>query len=598
MGAEDDMMKLMGFSGFGQKAKPDQEDHMKSRVKDVAARADDNVDMPVEGDSLPAKAHGQPARPRASAHAPKSTRAEAGSKQVGPQTAEGVSPGAGPADVELPCSHELVISGHHTRTITALAVDRTGLRFVTGSSDNKARMYDFNGMTTALRSYREMEPSEGHPVVSLSFSPNSELLLAVTGSPQPKLYDREGHSLGEFPRGDMYIRDMRNTKGHVSSCTGGSFHPADRGKAMTSSVDGTVRLWDCWALKQTCVIKPALSRPGRVHVTACAFDATGNRAVGGLSDGCIQIWDLRGSFGRSAAVGQISAPRQQMVEKQDWRYLTTASEVCRGAHKAEEDVSGLLFCDEGHQLASRCCDGTLKVWDTRALKCPIRAFGGLPAACASANVAASPLGDLLLTGVGTGEVNGTGEVVVIDRVRLELQRRLAFPAPVTCVLWHPIINQVIVGTGDRKRAACHVLYDPDRSSNGALLAARKAPRRVDLDWTPPVVERQHTSGPRMTYKRKMQMDTERALKTRKPDSGLSLAAGKGREGRVGSTPHSMLKHHLLQKGSHVRDNLLVDARDAILQHKVDEGDIYSRAYKDTQPQPVYEASEDEDDASR
>ncbi len=45
---------------------------------------------------------------------------------------------------------------------------------------------------------------------------------------QAKLYDRDGHALGEFVRGDMYIRDMKNTKGHVSGLMGGCWHPSDR----------------------------------------------------------------------------------------------------------------------------------------------------------------------------------------------------------------------------------------------------------------------------------------------------------------------------------------------------------------------------------
>eukprot|EP00967_Tisochrysis_lutea_P010386 scaffold11942_cov23-Tisochrysis_lutea.AAC.1 len=43
-----------------------------------------------------------------------------------------------------------------------------------------------------------------------------------------KLYDRNGLTLGEFMRGDMYIRDMKNTKGHVTGLTCGQWHPTDR----------------------------------------------------------------------------------------------------------------------------------------------------------------------------------------------------------------------------------------------------------------------------------------------------------------------------------------------------------------------------------
>lgn len=46
---------------------------------------------------------------------------------------------------------------------------------------------------------------------------------------------------GECVRGDMYIRDMKNTKGHVTGCTNGVWHPTDKFTAATCSEDGTVR---------------------------------------------------------------------------------------------------------------------------------------------------------------------------------------------------------------------------------------------------------------------------------------------------------------------------------------------------------------------
>ena len=56
-----------------------------------------------------------------------------------------------------------------------------------------------------------------------------------------QVYDRDGHEKGEFKRGDMYLRDLKNTKGHTSGLTGGQWHPTDRHTAMTCSTDGTVR---------------------------------------------------------------------------------------------------------------------------------------------------------------------------------------------------------------------------------------------------------------------------------------------------------------------------------------------------------------------
>ncbi len=48
------------------------------------------------------------------------------------------------------------------------------------------------------------------PSVSLSLQ-LSWLVLPLSAL-QAKIYDRDGHAKGEFIRGDMYIRDMKNTK--------------------------------------------------------------------------------------------------------------------------------------------------------------------------------------------------------------------------------------------------------------------------------------------------------------------------------------------------------------------------------------------------
>lgn len=90
---------------------------------------------------------------------------------------------------------------------------------------------------------RTLTPHDGHPVFAVSWSPSGDAFLSVDGSSQAKVYDRDGKERGETVRGDMYIRDMRNTKGHISGLTGGCWHPTDKFTAMTCSEDGTIR-WD------------------------------------------------------------------------------------------------------------------------------------------------------------------------------------------------------------------------------------------------------------------------------------------------------------------------------------------------------------------
>lgn len=73
------------------------------------------------------------------------------------------------------------------QVVSALAVDHSGSRVLTGSYDYTVRMYDFQGMNTRLASFRQLEPFEGHQVRNLSWSPSADRFLCVTGSAQAKV---------------------------------------------------------------------------------------------------------------------------------------------------------------------------------------------------------------------------------------------------------------------------------------------------------------------------------------------------------------------------------------------------------------------------
>lgn len=63
---------------------------------------------------------------------------------------------------------------------------------------------------------------------------------------------------------------------------------------MTSSEDGTVRVWDAWNVVQKTVIKPTLKKPGRVKVTTARYNSDGHIIAAGLENGTIQLWDVKG----------------------------------------------------------------------------------------------------------------------------------------------------------------------------------------------------------------------------------------------------------------------------------------------------------------
>ena len=75
-----------------------------------------------------------------------------------------------------------------SQVVSALAVDHTGSRVLSGSYDYSVRMYDFQGMNSRLQSFRQLEPFEGHQVRNLSWSPTADRFLCVTGSAQAKVF--------------------------------------------------------------------------------------------------------------------------------------------------------------------------------------------------------------------------------------------------------------------------------------------------------------------------------------------------------------------------------------------------------------------------
>lgn len=79
------------------------------------------------------------------------------------------------------------ISATINQVVSALAVDHTGSRVLSGSYDYTVRMYDFQGMNSRLQSFRQLEPFEGHQVRNLSWSPSADRFLCVTGSAQAKV---------------------------------------------------------------------------------------------------------------------------------------------------------------------------------------------------------------------------------------------------------------------------------------------------------------------------------------------------------------------------------------------------------------------------
>lgn len=477
---------------------------------------------------------------------------------------------------KIPDSHEITLQ-HGTKSVSALALDPSGARLVTGGYDYDVRFWDFAGMNQALQAFRSLQPCDCHQIKSLQYSVTGDVILVVSGSAQAKVLDRDGFNVMECTKGDQYIVDMANTKGHTAMLNCGCWHPKTKEEFMTCSNDGTVRTWDVNSGKQhKSVFKPRSLQGKKVVPTCCTYSRDGKLVAAGCQDGTIQIWD---------------------------RNLSVHTKFhCRQAHTPGSDTSCLSFSYDGVTLASRGGDDTLKMWDIRSFRQPVNVATGLTNYFSMTDCCFSPDDRLVLTGTSVKKEEGNGKLVFFDRTSFQRVHEVEVTnASVIRCLWHPKLNQIMAGTAN---GLAKVYYDPVKSHRGAMLCVVKSKRKEkhaealtqDYIITPHALPMFREARQRSTRKQleKDRLDPKRSHKPEPPVSGP------GRGGRVaahgGTLSSFIVKNIALDKTD---DS---NPREAILRHaKAASEDPYwvAPAYKTTQPVPMFaEDSEEDEEAEK
>ncbi|XP_026859301.2 WD repeat-containing protein 70 isoform X3 [Electrophorus electricus] len=365
---------------------------------------------------------------------------------------------------KIPDTHEITLQ-HGAKTVSALGLDPSGARLVTGGYDYDVKFWDFAGMDAALQAFRSLQPCECHQIRSLQYSITGDVILVVAGNAQAKVLDRDGFQVLECIKGDQYIVDMANTKGHTAMLNSGCWHPKIKEEFLTCSNDGTVRTWDLNnEKKHKSVFKPRSLQGKKVTPTCCTYSRDGKLIAAGCQDGTIQIWD--------------------------------------------RNLSSVVRC-----------------------------------------------------------------------------------------LWHPKLNQIMVGTAN---GLAKVYYDPVRSQRGAKLCVVKSQRKQkqaetltqDYIITPHALPMFREARQRSTRKQ-LEKDRLDPTKSHKPEPPVS---GPGRGGRVAAHGGTL--------SSYIVKNIALDKtddsnpREAILRHAKDAAENpfwVAPAYKRTQPNPVFADEESEDE---
>ena len=64
---------------------------------------------------------------------------------------------------EFPITHELILKDH-TKVVSALALDPSGARIISGSHDYDCKLWDFGGMDQRCKPFKSWEPAESYHV--------------------------------------------------------------------------------------------------------------------------------------------------------------------------------------------------------------------------------------------------------------------------------------------------------------------------------------------------------------------------------------------------------------------------------------------------
>ena len=313
----------------------------------------------------------------------------------------------------------------------------------------------------------------------------------------------------------------------------------------------------------------------RTNPGSCCYHRDGKLVVAGCSDGSIQIWD-------TSRVTLVNTAFKNMK-----------------AHTSGFEMSSVKFSGDGTVLASRSMDGSMKLWDIRKFSQTLHAFDNLPNYYAMTGIIFSPDDKIVATGTSVKNEHGKGKISFFSKSTFESVEEVSCGNnSVVSLLWHPKLNQVFAGTSNGE---CRVYFDAESSRNGALLFAGKI--RKIKQVTGMISQEAITPYALPMYKEgRKKMPHVQAVINRKndksrPDPPLETSKG-GRTANAGLSLGKFVSKKIALQMQVPDDS---DPRGAILRHAKEAETnplLISTAYKDSQPDPLFDLSvegEDDDD---
>lgn len=337
-------------------------------------------------------------------------------------------------DEPLPTTHEFTLSA--SKQIKALAFHPSGSRLYASTTDALLYSFDFGSLTLNQTSpSHTYEPYESHAIHTLRISQRG-LILPLVADSQFKLLSPDGETLKEFRRGDMYLFDSKQTRGHTDSITDGQF--LDEKTLATCSMDSTIRVWDCDAAKQSTVVVVKSKGKKTKLSKMCVIDgkiivADGKRFT---------VWDSKTKMLRPV-----------------------------GEHEENDTITDIVNV-RGSLLVRTST--SLKLYDLSNLARPTMQRLNF------ASYQSSPLiqnGDYITTTVMN---NGTCELHILDKSDLMTIATITSTHKVTSLAWNHQINQIAYGD---TAGIITILFNPDVSQGGVMTTISNRLKKRHMDDT-------------------------------------------------------------------------------------------------------------------
>lgn len=268
----------------------------------------------------------------------------------------------------------------HIKTVTCLEFDKHCQRLVAGGNDHVLSLWDLESMNSSLKPFRTLRPIDGQPIVAVSYTSDQERMVVAGGGNQPKVLTRDGREIVEFVYGDQYLKDLKYTKGHTSNITQVICDPFEDQICYTSSMDGTLRVWDLDAklfgvaqqLPNSKVYKLLDRQKKRLGAEQFCYLKDSKALAVFCQKGHFQIFDSQNRYNRP-----------ELTHKSGW----------------ESQVTSCVAFQNCRKIAFRSLeDGAVRIFDIRKLGRAEKVWHGIYNNHSSTGIEISPDQQILVTG--------------------------------------------------------------------------------------------------------------------------------------------------------------------------------------------------------